>query len=84
MSEDEPLNFKATLVTSAIVAVGSICLTALSSKVLLGLAAWTLASIPIGMLIGHCASYGRRRDPQGAEPKQTVSNARARRILWRT
>jgi hypothetical protein len=53
--EDEPPGLTAILVPPALVAVSAFLMHYLPSDVLMFLTAWTLASFPIGVLIGHCA-----------------------------
>ncbi|MDR3534093.1 MAG: hypothetical protein P4L90_26455 [Rhodopila sp.] len=54
-NENEPPGLGSILGPPAIVAVGGFLLHLLPIEVLSILTAWTLASFPIGVLIGHCA-----------------------------
>jgi hypothetical protein len=54
-SEDEPPGLLAILGPPGLVAVSAILMHYLPSEVLMFLTVWTLASFPIGVLIGHCA-----------------------------
>jgi hypothetical protein len=53
-SQDEPPGLIASLGPPVLVALGVVLLHLLSPQVLTILVAWTLASFPIGVLIGHC------------------------------
>jgi hypothetical protein len=54
-SENEPFGLTAILGPAALVATGIFVLQLLPAQILDVLTAWTLASFPIGVLIGHCA-----------------------------
>jgi hypothetical protein len=52
--EDEPLGWPAILVTPALMAASVFVLRLLPCDVWTFLTVWILASLPIGVLLGHC------------------------------
>jgi hypothetical protein len=52
--EAEPLRLIALLGLPALVAASAFALRLVSSEVLDVLVVWTAASVPIGVLVGHC------------------------------
>lgn len=53
-SEAEPLGLVRLLGLPAVIAASVVALRMVSSDVLDILAVWTVASVPIGVLVGHC------------------------------